>query len=191
MPKPNGKASPDAQAGETYATRAGRQAPQGGWRRVLRTSLALLAAPILLFEEFGWRPLARWLGVLARLPAIARLEARVRALSRWPALAVFAVPTLLLLPVKIAALALIGAGHKLLGLGVIAAAKLLGTALLGRIFLLTEPQLRQFGWMARALDAWQGFKQRTMAWLKASGPWRAARAAVGGLRQRWRRARQG
>jgi hypothetical protein len=37
----------------------------------------------------------------------------------------------------------------------------------------------------------QGFKQRTMAWLKASGPWRAARAAVGGLRQRWRRARQG
>lgn len=165
--------------------------PKGLLRRALRTALALLAAPILLFEEFGWRPLARWLGLLARLPVIARLEARVRGLSRWAALALFAIPTLLLVPVKVGALALIGAGHKLAGLGVIAVAKLLGTALLGRIFLLTEPQLRQFGWLARALDAWHAFKQRAMDWLRASAPWRAARAAVLTLRQRWRRARHG
>ncbi|KPF69139.1 hypothetical protein IP84_07165 [beta proteobacterium AAP99] len=160
-------------------------------RRALRTALAVIAAPVLLFEEFGWRPLARWLGLLARLPLVARLEARVRGLSRWAALAVFTVPTLLLLPVKVGALALIAAGHKLAGLGVIAAAKVVGTALLGRIFLLTEPQLRQFGWLARALDAWHGFKQRAMAWVRASAPWRVARAAVLALRRRWRHARHG
>ncbi len=161
---------------------------------MLRGALAVVVAPILLFEEFGWRPLARWLGLLARLPAIARLEARIRALPRWGALALFVLPSLLLLPIKIAALALMGAGHKLAGLAVIAVAKVVGTALLGRVFLLTEPQLRQFGWMARALDAWHGFKQRALHWLRRSVPWRAARAVGLTLRRRWRdwrRARTG
>ncbi len=160
-------------------------APRSRFNRTLRGLLAVLLAPILLFEEFGWRPLARWLGVLARLPAVARLEARIRALPRWGALALFVLPSLLLLPIKLAALALIGAGHKLAGIGVIAAAKVVGTALLGRVFLLTEPRLREFGWMARALDAWHAFKQRAMQVLRQSAPWRAARAAGRMLRRRW------
>lgn len=162
-----------------------KNAPKDRVNRMVRGLLALLIAPVLLFEEFGWRPLARWLGVLARLPAIARLEARVRALPRWGALALFILPSLLLLPVKLAALALIGAGHKLAGVAVIAAAKVAGTALLGRVFLLTEPRLREFGWMAGALDTWQAFKQRAIQMVKQSAPWRAARTVGLALRRRW------
>jgi hypothetical protein len=145
-------------------------------RRTVRSVLLTLAALVLFFEEWGWRPLMAAMARLAQWPPLAHLEAAIRRTPpRW-ALVLFLVPAVLLLPVKLLALGLIHQGRTSLGITVIVAAKLVGTALVGRIFMLTEPQLMQFAWFARALGWWRSTKARVHAAVVASVTWRAAHA---------------
>ena len=74
------------------------------FKKLLRAIAAALLVPFLLFEEWGWAPLAAMVARLGRLPLWARLEDRVRNLPPWAALLAFFVPVLMLLPVKILAL---------------------------------------------------------------------------------------
>src|SRR4051812_21327462 len=101
-----------------------------GWRWI-RPVLLVLAALILFIEDFGWKPLSAWLGRIARWPPLRRLEARVQRLPARQALVLFLIPALLLFPLKLVAVALIEDGHAIGGLGLIVAAKLLGTAVVG------------------------------------------------------------
>ncbi|MFX8297390.1 hypothetical protein ABTL30_20455, partial [Acinetobacter baumannii] len=76
--------------------------------------------------EWGWEPLRRAFALLARLPVIRQLEGLLRRLPpRW-AFVVLVLPSLLILPVKLAAVWLVTRGHALLGVGIIIAAKLVG-----------------------------------------------------------------
>ena len=150
--------------------------------RVVRGLMLALAAMLLFLEEWGWRPLTAWAARLAKWPPIARLEARIVGMqSRW-ALVLFLVPAVLLFPVKLLALWLIHAGSTALGLSVIVAAKVLGTALVGRLFILTEPQLMQIAWFARAMGWWRATKARVKAAIAESAWWRNVRVVV----RRWR-----
>jgi hypothetical protein len=153
-----------------------------GLKAVARGAAALL----ILFEEWGWTPLARWLGRVARGPSIDRLERRIAGLAPRLALAVLCVPALMLLPVKIGALWLMGLGRVAIGVGVLVLAKILGTAVVARLFTLTQPQLMQLGWFARAHAHWIPWKTRAIAGLLASPAWVASRAAAARLRALWR-----
>jgi len=145
-------------------------------RRVLRGLLLVLAAVVLFIEEWGWRPLTACMAWLAKWPPLARLEAAIGRVSpRW-ALVLFLVPAVLLFPVKLLALWLIHQGRAALGLVVIVVAKIVGTALVGRLFMLTEPKLMQFAWFARALAWWRTTKARVKAIVRASAAWRGAQA---------------
>ena len=93
-------------------------------RRVAEALLALL----ILFEEWGWEPLQQAMARMARLPVLGAIERWVGSLSPGPALATFLVPSLLLVPVKLAALWFIGEGQPMMGLAVLVLAKLVGTA---------------------------------------------------------------
>lgn len=146
--------------------------------RLLRALLLGLAALVVFIEEFGWRPLSAWLGRLARWPPLRALEVRIQRLPARPALGLFLAPAVLLFPVKIAALGLLHAGQAATGVGIIVAAKLLGTAVVGRLFVLLEPQLREFAWIVRALDWWQRIKARVGVAVRESRLWRAVRATV-------------
>jgi hypothetical protein len=150
--------------------------------RLLKGLLTWLVGLVIVFEEWGWAPLARLLGVFARLPFIAWLERRIAALPPALALLVFLAPLALLLPVKIGALWLIGRGKAVLGLGVIVLAKVIGTGVAARLFMLTRPQLMRLPWFARVYARWVTWKQIVMAHVRASLPWRVARS----LRRRWR-----
>ena len=155
--------------------------------RALRSVLLALAAAVLFIEEWGWRPLTAWAARLASWPPLARLEAHIRTLPpRW-ALAAFLVPAVALFPVKLLALWAIHAGQAALGIAVIVAAKLLGTALVGRLFILTEPQLMQFAWFAAALGWWRRTKERVKAAVHALPAWRQLRATARRWRVWWRR----
>ena len=90
-------------------------------RKLLHTLVGILLVPVLLFEEWGWNPLAAQVAKLARLPLWARLEQRLRAMPPWGAVLVFLVPVLLLLPVKLLALLLFGNGHYASGVALLAA----------------------------------------------------------------------
>ena len=76
-------------------------------RQLLRALGRLAAWPLallILFEEWGWEPLQRGMVRLGHALGLQGLEARIRTLPPYAALAVFLVPSLLLLPVKLLAL---------------------------------------------------------------------------------------
>lgn len=157
------------------------------WWRWLRATLRWALALLILFEEWGWEALSAALGQLARLPPVRWLETRIARLSPYAALAVFLLPSLLLVPVKLGALWLIAAGHAGLGVLVVVGAKVAGTALLARLFSLTRDSLLQLAWFARLHDRWVSFKNELLNAVRASSVWRAARQLRLQVQRRWRR----
>jgi hypothetical protein len=126
---------------------------------------------ILIFEEWGWVPLARLMAWIGRLPGLRWIEALIRGLPPYGALALFVLPVLTLLPIKIAALYLLGQGHTVLGLSMIVVAKLVGTAITARLFMLTQPTLMRLAWFAHWFGRWMVFKNNVVARVKSSLAW--------------------
>ena len=155
--------------------------------RMLRRLGGLLLALLILFEEWGWEPLNRLLMRLGRLPVLRSLEAWIARLPPHAALVAFLVPALALLPVKLLALGLIAQGQRLLGLGVILVAKLVGTAVVARLFALTQPALMRLPWFARVYGRWAVWKAALLAQVRATWAWRAARVLRRRLRRSWAR----
>lgn len=137
------------------------------WRAV-RGLLLALAALIIAIEEWGWRPLTAMAARCAKWPPIGRLEEKIRRAPPRVALLLFLAPAVLLFPVKLVALWLIHLGRTTLGVVVILLAKGLGTAFIGRLFILTESQLTTFPWFARSLSWWRATKQRVRAAVERS-----------------------
>lgn len=159
-------------------------------RGVVRPVFTGVVALILLFEEWGWEPLAAALERLGRLTFLSWLERSIRALPPWAALATFAVPALALLPIKLLALFLIGHGQAFAGVAVLVAAKVGGTALLARLFTLTQPTLMRLRWFAHWYPRWKSWKDRVMAQVRASPVWRAGSRLRQRMRAAWARWRQ-
>ena len=155
--------------------------------REFKWLLSWLVALVILFEEWGWEPLMRLAGALAGLPPLAWLERRIESLPPPLALAAFLAPTLLLLPIKLLALWLIGDGNVLFGLLVIVAAKIGGTALVARLFMLTRPQLMQMDWFANLYARWSAFKESLIEMARTSLAWRSAHATMVRARRALRR----
>jgi hypothetical protein len=161
--------------------------------RLLRWLGIWLFAAILLFEEWGWASLSAMMAWLGRWPGIKHLEALIRRLPPYGALGLFLLPVLSLLPVKLLALYWLSQGKAALGIGVIIAAKFLGTAILARLFSLTQPTLMRLGWFARLFARWMALKTRVLDHVHRSAAWRRLQAlrqvirqAVQAALQRWR-----
>ena len=157
--------------------------------RLIRGTFRLLLALLIIFEQWGWAPLARLMAMIGRLPVFHQVEALIKRLPPYAALVVFFVPGLMLLPIKLLALWAIGRGHALTGLMVIVGAKLGGTAIVARLFQLTQPALMRLGWFARLYGRWLDWKKRLLDWARLSPAWRTARAIRLRLRRllrRWR-----
>ena len=169
---------------------------RAAWRLARATLLGVLnviAALIVLFEEWGWRPLAQALDYLARFRLWARLEEAIRRLPPYAAFVVFALPTTILLPLKFATIWLIARGFILTAGALFVAAKIVSTALIARLFMLTKPALMQIGWFARAYHWFMPWKEALFARIRASWPWRYGRVVKARaeriVRQNWVRLR--
>lgn len=150
--------------------------------RALKGILGWLLALVLLFEEWGWEPLQRALARIGQLPGLRWLERLISNLPPYAALAVFLVPTALLLPIKLLALWMMSRSWVLGGTLVIVVAKLVGTAVVARLFTLTQPALMTLPWFARLYARWSAWKTALLERVRASRPWRLARQ----VRQQWR-----
>lgn len=137
--------------------------------------VAAVLALLVVFWEWGWRPLAALLGQLARLRPIAALELLVRGLPPYAALAVFLLPSLLLFPLKLLAVYLMAQGQKLAAVALFAGAKVVGTALVARLFMLTQSTLMRIGWFKRLYEWIMPLKEALTAWVRESWVWRYAR----------------
>ncbi|OAN51353.1 hypothetical protein A6A04_16385 [Paramagnetospirillum marisnigri] len=153
-------------------------APRSLPRRLLSLLLVPLAVVIMLVEEYLWAGLKAIMARLGRLPLVARLEARIQALSPWGAAVVFVIPGVLMLPFKLVALWAMAQGQVLLGIGVLLAAKLTGTALFARLYTLCKPTLMTVGWFVRLHDAVNRAKAWAHAKLDSWPIWRLARRSI-------------
>jgi hypothetical protein len=158
-------------------------------RMIAQTVLAI----VIVFEEWGWKPLAAALAALGQLKPFAWIEALIQRLPPYAALAVFVVPSMLLFPLKLVALYLIAAGYKLAAAALFAGAKVVGTAIVARLFQLTQSQLMQIAWFKRLYDLVVPWKHALLEWVRGSWAWRYGRIVkgrikkvVGGALQRWR-----
>lgn len=168
----------DAQPRVRRTTVSLRHAARGLWsvvRPPLVFVLQIVAALIILFEEWGWQPLVDALSGMSRFSLWARLELWIAGLPPYGALCVFAVPVLLLLPLKFVALYLLADGRAFAAGLLFIGAKLASTAFIARIFMLTKPALMRIGWFARAYDWFTPWKDAFFAMIRASWPWRYGR----------------
>ncbi|HKQ79564.1 MAG TPA: hypothetical protein VJ810_38075 [Blastocatellia bacterium] len=143
-------------------------------KRLLAAPFVLIAAIIVLFEEWLWDDLQRIAAAIGRLPLLHQVESLVAGLPPYAALALFGAPSLLLFPVKLAALYLIAHGQPMLGLMTVIGAKIAGTALVARIFVLTQPNLLRIGWFAWLYARFTAFKTRIHEAIKSTGVYKAA-----------------
>jgi hypothetical protein len=153
-------------------------------------ALNVLVALLLLFEEWGWRPLSNLVAQLARFRIWALTELWIAGLPPYGALVALGIPSAILIPAKLFGVYLLALGHVVTAAVVLIAAKLASTALIARIFLLTKPALMQIGWFQRAYDLFVPWQEALFAWIRASWVWRYGRVVkwrVGGaLRRTWR-----
>lgn len=138
------------------------------WKRLLAAPLIVIAVIVILVEEWLWDDLARLAAAIGRLPVFRQIERFVGELSPYRALAVFAAPSLLLLPIKLISLYFIS--HRRLWLGILVAlvGKIVGTAMVARIYALTKNSLLRIAWFARWHDRFMAFKAKTLGAIKAS-----------------------
>ena len=142
-------------------------------RRVVRYAFLAVVALVLIFEEWGWEPLANLVARLAKLPFFAWLERKIESLPPWAAVALFFLPALALLPIKLLAIFLISRGYTFMGLVVLLSAKIAGTAVIARLFTLTQPALMRLAWFARWYPRWKRWKDDLLAMVKATPLWQS------------------
>jgi hypothetical protein len=149
------------------STRAARRL-----KRLIAAPFVLLAAIVILIEDWLWDDLARLAAAIGRLPVFHQIETMIAGLPPYAALVFFAVPSVLLVPVKLLALYFISHGHALLGLLTVIGAKVAGTALVARVFTLTRPRLLRIHWFAWLYERFVAFKARIYAVIKSTALYR-------------------
>jgi len=150
---------------------------------LLRHALAIALAVFILFEECGWDPLSRLVGKLARLPMWARMERAIGALSPRASLLVLILPWILLLPLKLVTLWLLATGQFALAMATVVAVKIIGTAIVARLFALTCPALMRMGWFASWYTKWTLAKDRLFTQAHATNTWLRIRRLKAFLRE--------
>ncbi|MHB8269096.1 hypothetical protein [Bradyrhizobium sp.] len=136
--------------------------------RILKPFIVVLAAVWFLADAIFStiaHPLARWLG---EHWVLFRLRTWIRSLRPYPALALFAVPLIILEPVKPVAAYLAATGHMRSGLIVLVVGEILKLVLVERLFSLNRDKLLSipvFAWAygkyrlvmdrLESMDAWQ------------------------------------
>jgi len=144
------------------------------FKRLVAAPFVFLAAIIILLEDWLWDDLARLAAAIGRLPIFHQIEVLILRLPPYAALILFAAPSLLLFPVKLLALYFISHGHSLFGLLTMIGAKVAGTALVARLFLLTRPKLLQINWFARLYEWFTAFKARIYGAIKSTAIYKLA-----------------
>jgi hypothetical protein len=139
--------------------------------RIVKPFVVVLAAIYFLADAIFAtiaHPLARWIG---EHWVLTRLRSWIRSLRPYPALALFAVPLIILEPVKPVAAYLAATGHVELGLTVLVVGEILKLVLVERLFCINRDKL-----MSIPAFAWAYGKYRLARdWLEATEAWQMVR----------------
>ncbi len=154
------------------------------FKRALQIALVPFAAAIVFFEQTLIRYLNMVMAAIAAWPPIARLEAWLTRLPPYWALLAFVAPSVLILPIKLAAFWFGMHGKYALALVSVVAGKLAATAILARLYRILRPSLMSIAWFAWADTKFFLWRDRAYAFVKALPAWQMAAALVRAMRAR-------
>ena len=144
------------------------------FKKLLMPPMVIIAAVIMLFEEWLWDHLCAAMAWVSRACIFRWLEASLASLPPYAAMVVFLIPGAMLLPVKIAALYLMAHGRPGGGLLIIVAAKVVGTAVVARLFTVCRPALLTVRWFRRLHEGIVRLKTRLYTAVQSMPAWRTA-----------------
>lgn len=147
-------------------------------KRTLQRLLIPLAAAVIFFEQVLIKYLNVAMAAFARLPWIARLEAWLLTLPPYGALFMFVTPSILILPIKVIAVAFAAYGKYTLAALSVIVGKILGTAVLARLYRILRPKLMTIAWFAWADTHFFRWRDRAYAFVRSLPGWQAAAALV-------------
>ncbi len=151
-------------------------------KHILELALVPLLAAIVFFEQVLIHYLNVAMAAFARLPWIARLEARLRTLPAWAALLTFAAPSILILPIKISAFWFATHGRYGLSAASIAVGKVLATAIVARLYRILRPTLMTVPWFAWGDTHFFLWRDRAYAFVRSLPAWQRAAALAAKVR---------
>jgi hypothetical protein len=142
------------------------------FKRTIRLLLMILVAVWMFFEDWIWDRILAFMMLAARLKVVNRCEAFLARQNKYLLLNMFCVPFLIMIPAKLYGLFLISNGKIIRGAAVFIIAKVLVTAIVTRLFILSKDKLLQikifatfYNWFTekknwlytevRKLPAWQ------------------------------------
>ena len=147
-------------------------------KRALEIAIVPFAAAIVFVEQTLIKYLNVVMAAVARLPLIAKFEAWLLTLPPYAALCAFVTPSILILPIKLIALWFAMIGQYELALGTVIAGKIMGTAILARLYRILRPKLMTIPWFAR-LDTWFFYwRDQAYAFVRSLPAWQRAKAMV-------------
>ena len=152
-------------------------------KRLLTPPLIVLAALLMWIEELLWENLKALTAWVAKFPLFKWTERLIERLPPYPSMAVFLLPGAVLFPVKLGAVWLMTHGQVLLGIGVIVAAKVAGTAVVARLYVICQPKLMTIGWFARLHDWLTATRDRLYSAIRAMPLYQATRARLSAIKK--------
>lgn len=153
---------------------------------VLFYPLIFVLALLLIFEEWLWEKTLIITRQIAGLPVIKHIEFLFRRLPPYGALAALCIPWLLLLPVKFLAVRLVAHHKPILGVIVLITAKVLGTAVLARVFALTRDQALSIAWFKKLYNLILFLLSWAKEWMRNSKAYQMARIQINDVKEWWR-----
>jgi len=110
-----------------------------------------------------------------------RLRRWIEGLGPYQSLLLLAVPTSLVEPLKLGAVAIAGAGHWITGTITIVCAYAASLLLVERLFKIVKPRLLELPWFARLWNRQLAVRGRALAWFRRTETRRAADSADGNV----------
>ena len=99
------------------------------------------------------------------MTVLARLRRRIQQLGPYQSMALLAVPTALVEPLKVTAVFVAGEGHWLAGTGLIVGAYLASLLVVHRLFKVVRPKLMMVSWFAKLWPRLTSLRHRiTRGW---------------------------
>ena len=155
-------------------------------KQILLLPFNVIVAILILLDEIArpvYRPLARW---LASLRLVEKIEAQIAGLNRYLILVLLAVPFAIAEPLKIYGVLMLGEGHFIRGIVILALAYLASFLLIERIYHAGRDKLlsiRWFGWIMAQITS---IRAALTAWVKSTALWQAGRRTREAVVHWWR-----
>jgi hypothetical protein len=147
-------------------------------KRALEIAVVPFAAAVVFVEQVLIRYLNMMMVAVARWPPVARMEAWLVTLPPWAAVLTFAMPSLIILPVKISALWFAAHHRFALATAAVVLGKIMATAILARLYRILRPTMMTLRWFAWADTKFFAWRDWAYAFVKSLPAWQEAKALL-------------